>query len=77
MKYINISGETREERINDYVELTGNSVIGLREGTALLVDGDNIKLIGCHDARFFQKGEAPTEHAPNSDLSFLLQQNQN
>lgn len=68
-------GETREERIMEYVELTGNVVLGIREGSSLLVDGDNIKLIGTKDARFFQKGLEPREFVPNSDMSFLLTQN--
>lgn len=68
-------GETREERINDYVELTGNVVLGIREGSSLLIDGDSIKLIGTKNARYFQKGAEPREFPENSDLSFLLTQN--
>lgn len=65
-------GETREERIQDFHEEHEHVVVGLREGTALLVEGERITLIGRFSARIFQRGTAPVEHSPGSDLSFLL-----
>jgi dipeptidase E len=65
-------GETREQRIQEFHELNEKSVLGLREGTSLLIDGNTVKLIGLHSARLFQLGKAPVEYPPESDLSFLL-----
>lgn len=48
-------------------------VLGLREGSALLVDGDKAKLIGHTKARLFRKNQEPEEFEVDSDLSFLLQ----
>lgn len=48
-------------------------VLGLREGSALLVDGDKAKLIGHTKARLFRRNQEPEEFDADSDLSFLLQ----
>lgn len=66
-------GETRETRINQYHEIPGMPpVVGLREGSILHVEGNNIKLIGDKPARMFISGKEPTEYPVNSNLSFLL-----
>lgn len=65
-------GETREERIKEFHYLNDNPVLGLREGSCLLVDGDEAKLIGQTAARLFQRDQEPKEYPPNSDMSFLL-----
>lgn len=65
-------GETREERIKEFHYLNDNPVLGLREGSCLLVDGDEAKLIGHTAARLFQRDQEPKEYPPNSDMSFLL-----
>lgn len=65
-------GETREQRIMEFHEENEPPVVGLREGSLLLVDGDKITLIGFNKARLFQQGKEPVEHEPNSDLSFLV-----
>jgi len=68
-------GETREDRIKEFHNYSENSVVGLREGTALYIDDDKISLIGMYNARVFQRNKAPTEYPPHSDLSFLLNEN--
>lgn len=65
-------GETREERINEFHHINSAPVLGLREGSALLISGDNAKLVGHTNARLFTRGEDPREFEPDSDLSFLL-----
>lgn len=48
-------GETREERITEFHENNDAPVLGLREGTALLVDENEAFLVGTFNARLFQK----------------------
>jgi dipeptidase E len=66
-------GETRDERLNEFVHVNpGVRVIGIREGTMLRVEGDDIKLLGGKTARYFVKGEAPRDIAPEESFNFLL-----
>jgi dipeptidase E len=66
-------GETRDERLVEFAHANpGVRVIGIREGTMLRVEGDEIRLIGGKPARFFLKGEAPRDIAPEESFSFLL-----
>ena len=66
-------GETREERITEYLEVNpAVTVVGLREGTLLRVEGDSIRLVGEDSARIFRRGEAPREVGAADDLRFLL-----
>lgn len=65
-------GETRATRIKEFHELHSNPVLGLREGSVLLVDDDKTTLLGCAPARLFQQGQEPQEFEVNSDLSFLF-----
>ncbi|XP_066260157.1 alpha-aspartyl dipeptidase isoform X2 [Euwallacea similis] len=66
-------GETRQQRIEEYLEEDDSStVLGLREGGTLYVEGDNAFLKGVSGARLFVKGKEPVEIQLNSDLSQLL-----
>lgn len=66
------AGETREQRIEEFLEANRNVyVIGLREGTALVVEDDKIQLIGDKPARVFHFGKLPQEVNSNTNLSFL------
>ncbi len=66
-------GETRDERLTEFAHANpGVRVIGIREGTMLRVEGDEIRLIGGKPARLFLKGEEPRDLAPEESFSFLL-----
>lgn len=48
-------GETREQRIEEFHHFNETAVVGLREGSALYVDGDKITLKGDRHVRLFQR----------------------
>ncbi len=61
-------GETREERLLQYLEENETPVIGLREGSMLSVDDGHIHLRGMNGARIFQRDRAPWEVTPPTEL---------
>ncbi|QXP73659.1 dipeptidase PepE [Tenacibaculum sp. AHE15PA] len=61
-------GETRETRIKEYHVFNMTSVLGLREGGWLEVNGDSIVLKGSLSARLFQKDKMPVELATNKEI---------
>ena len=66
-------GETREQRIEEFLEINPDLyVVGLREGTMLLIENDQMRMIGSRKARIFRKGTAPVELSSDDDFSFLL-----
>lgn len=54
-------GETRETRIKEYHVFNNIPVLGLREGSWLTVNGDEITLKGKLSARWFQQSKEPVE----------------
>jgi dipeptidase E len=65
-------GETREERLKQYLEENDTPVIGLREGTMLRVENGATILKGNSSARIFRRGLEPIEIAPGTDVEELL-----
>jgi dipeptidase E len=66
-------GETRAERLAEFLVVNpGVPVIGLREGTMLRVEGDDVRLLGAARAVLFRAGREPGEYAPGSSLGALL-----
>jgi len=59
-------GETREERIREFLEENERPVIGIREGSALRVEDDQVTLLGEKPARLFRRGAEPAELAPGT-----------
>jgi dipeptidase E len=66
-------GETREQRIEEFLEVNQNIyVVGLREATYLLVEGNKIELHGNRQMRIFRYGKPAYEVKNGENLEFLL-----
>ena len=65
-------GETREERLREFLEENETPVLGLREGAWIRVEGDRATLEGMNGARVFRRGADPEEVAPGASLDRLL-----
>jgi dipeptidase E len=65
-------GETREQRIREFLEENDVPVVGLRESSMLRVEDRRVELLGATAARLFRRGAEPEEHPPGSRLDFLL-----
>ena len=67
------AGETREQRINEYLEANRSRyVVGLREGCMLRINDEGIQLIGSRPMRIFKKGIETYEVQPGDDIEFLI-----
>ena len=67
------AGETREQRILEYLAANRNRYVGgLREGCMLRINDEGIQLIGSRPMRIFHKGKQTYEVQPGDDISFLL-----
>jgi len=64
-------GETRETRIKEFHNYNTNPVVGLREGSWLLVSGPSITLKGPLSARIFEYNKVPYEISTDSTLDHL------
>ncbi|GGK26855.1 dipeptidase E [Yeosuana aromativorans] len=64
-------GETRETRIQEFHNFNTNPVIGLREGSWLLVKDHSIVLKGSLSARVFEYQKKPYEVEPETELNAL------
>jgi dipeptidase E len=65
-------GETREQRIVEFLEENDIAVLGLREGAWLRQRGRSLRLKGIVGGRLFRRGDEPRELRPGADLSWLL-----
>jgi dipeptidase E len=59
-------GETREQRLTEYLEENATPVIALREGAMIRVDGPETKLEGETGAVLFARDQPPRELAPGT-----------
>ena len=65
-------GETREERILQFLEENDTPVVGLREGAMLRIEDGETILRGSSGARVFRKGLDPIETLPGAHLNAFL-----
>ncbi len=65
-------GETRAQRIAEFLEENDRVVVGLREGGWLRVEGDRAQLGGLNGARIFRRGAEPEERPSGAALDDLL-----
>lgn len=65
-------GETREQRIEEFLEENDVPVLGMREGSWLHRHDDELHLAGATGARLFIRHAQPQELSPGTDLSWLL-----
>ena len=65
-------GETRPQRITEYHEENHRPVLGMFEGSWIVVDDTRITLHGLAGARVFRRGEDSIALDPGADLSELL-----
>ena len=65
-------GETREERIVQFLEENETPVVGLREGAMLRIQNGTTTLKGSTGARIFRRGQEPVEVKPVAVLDELI-----
>ena len=66
-------GETREQRIMEFLAVNPLvKIVGLRERTAFLVEGEKIELIGSRPMRYFEFAQEPKEFQPGDNLEILM-----
>jgi dipeptidase E len=66
-------GETREQRLLQYLEENDTPVAALREGAMLRIENGVTLLKGSSGARIFRRGLEPVEMSPGDQLDALLQ----
>ena len=72
-KMIKHGGETRQDRLNEYLAVNQKkTVVGLREASALWIDGNKMTLRGGKKMLVMQFGKPEREIEPGTDISELL-----
>jgi dipeptidase E len=64
-------GETREQRLEEFLEENERAVVGLREGAWARVEGATVQLGGSTGARIFTRGLEPGERVAGDSLADL------
>ena len=65
-------GETQEERILQFLEENETTVLGMREGAWVRVEGRSVMLRGTNGARIFRRGQAPVEAVTGDEITALV-----
>jgi dipeptidase E len=69
----NHNGESREDRIREYLEINPDMVVvGLKEGTLLKIENRSILLLGNKTLKVFRKDMPTLEYDANSSLDFIM-----
>lgn len=67
-------GETREKRITEFIHANKEVyVVGLREGCMLLLEDNDIQMIGSRSARIFHFEKETEELSEKDDFRFLIE----
>jgi dipeptidase E len=66
------AGESRDDRIGEFLDENDVPVLGLPEGTWLRVSGLTASTGGVAHTKLFQRGAEPRELPPGSDVSTLM-----
>jgi dipeptidase E len=71
----NYNGESREERIREFLQLHQEKVVvGLREGSMLLIEDKNIEILGNKTVKLFRYNLPTMEYDANSTMDFILKE---
>lgn len=62
-------GETREQRILEFLEENDTPVVAIREGSAIRVENGSTRLVGIKGARIFRRGREPEETAAGASFT--------
>ena len=65
-------GETREQRILEFLEENETPVVAIREGTAIRVEDGATRLVGTRGARIFRRGVEPEETAAGASFTISI-----
>lgn len=65
-------GESRRDRILEFQEVTGRTVVALKEGAILIRSGDRLELAGISGGIIFRHRQGVEEVSPGDDVSRLL-----
>lgn len=69
----NHNGESREERIREFLELNPEFIVtGLKEGSMLRIEEQQVKLLGNKTMKIFRKDQPTLEYDANAALDFIL-----
>ena len=66
-------GETREQRILEFLAVNPLiKIVGLRERTALHINGNMVVLLGSSPMRYFEFGKVPEEFNPGDNIEIIM-----
>lgn len=65
-------GESRDERITQFLEENEVSVVALREGAMLRVEGETVTVRGSGGGRLFRRGQATADLSTGDRIDYLL-----
>lgn len=65
-------GETRDQRLREYLEDNATPVVAIREGAMLHVEGEAVTLLGEAGGKLYRRGREPLDCEPGSRINVLL-----